>query len=806
MIQTPLRTVLALELVGVLLLAQAPQQTPPPVYKQNTQPMVLPPGGAIPQGPYQAPPTPAPVAGQPQGTPAAAGPAGQGQTPAAAAPAPAPQAPPQTPGPQTPAAQPPATPPTQPAQPAQPAPNFNIPPALNLTNASLLEVIDLLARDLKINYILDPRVKGTVTINTYGEIKALDLRPLLETVLRMNGFQMVQVGNMYRIIPVAEAGRLPVTPEANATNLADDERLVLNLVFLKFVTAGELAKLLEPFNGEGAKMTAYDPANLLIIEDNSRNMKRTMDLIAMFDSDALAGQRVRSYSVNNGRPSDLVKELETIFKAYALSEKAGSVKFLPVDRIKTVIAVAPNPGSFTKVEEWIKKLDIPAKPPVGSVDNHVSKLKYGRAEILGPVISQLYGGPGSFGNSQYGQTQFGNLSSTGLSTGGVLGASGSSYGSGVGGGGGAGLGAGGTYGGNSGGATQFSAPGTSPGAALPGTFGASPTGGTGMGMGMNGASPNMTGSYLGAGMGYNQLPRIIPNPYDNTLLIQSTPEQWAQIEKLLEQLDVPPRQVLIDCKIYEVDLSGSLSYGVEYYLTQKANNTTGIVPQFLGSAGSVSAGATLSAGLLATQSRQLLAAITASDVSSNARLVASPSIIATDSIPAAINVGVQVPTLQSQAITGVQQGGNSLFANTIGEVNTGVTLGLVARINASGVVTLVINQQFSQPIAPSAGSSIQSPSFSQRTVSTQVTVADGDTVAIGGIIQDQTGVSTTGIPGLSRLPYIGGLFGYRSYTKSRTELLVFLTPRVIYDMNQIQDATKDLQDRMVHLKHELREQ
>ncbi len=233
--------------------------------------------------------------------------------------------------------------------------------------------------------------------------------------------------------------------------------------------------------------------------------------------------------------------------------------------------------------------------------------KYGRAEILGPVISQLYGGPGSFGNSQYGQTQFGNLTTTGLSTGGVLGAPGGSYGSGIGGGGGSGLGQGGQFGGGGatgGGATMFTAPGTAPGAALPGTFGASPNGS--MGMGMTGGSPNMTGSYLGAGMGYNMLPRIIPNPYDNTLLIQSTPEQWAQIEKLLEQLDVPPRQVLIDCKIYEVDLTGALSYGVEYYLTQKANNTTGLVPQFLGQAGSNTGGINLSAGLLATQSRQLL--------------------------------------------------------------------------------------------------------------------------------------------------------------------------------------------------------
>ena len=796
------QTLLHVALAGFLILARAQaQQAAPPAYVQGTPPVTLPPGGfpvvpkPTPQSqPAQATPAPAnqpaaakpqapaqPPAAQPQATPAAA-PAAPAPTPAAAAPAPAPQ--------------------TQPAQ--TPPSNISVPGALNLTGASLLEVIDVLARDLHINYILDSRVKGgSVTINTYGEIKAMDVRPLLETILRMNGYQMVQVGNIYRIVPVAEAGRLPVSAESNATNLPDDERLILNLVFLKFVTSAEMAKLLEPFNGEGSRMIPYDPANLLIIEDNSRNMKRTMDLIAMFDSDALAGQRVHSYTTTNGRPSDLAKELDTIFKAYALSEKSASVKFLPVDRINTLIAVAPNPGTFKTVEEWIKKLDIPAKPPVGSVDNHVYKLKYGRAEILGPVISQLYGGPGSFGNSQYGQTQFGNLSTTGLSTGGMLGASGGSYGSGIGGGAGTGIGSSGAF--PSGG-----------GSSMPGQFGAAPggtgsmTGGmTGTGFGGTPQSPqNLTGSYLGAGAagGYNMLPRIIPNPYDNTLLIQSTPEQWAQIEKLLLQLDIPPRQVLIDCKIYEVDLSGALSYGVEYYLTQKANNATGLGSQFLAQGGSNEGGLTLSAGLLATRSRLLLAAVTASDVSQYAKMVASPSIIATDSIPAAINVGVEVPTLQSQAITGVQQGGNSLFANTISEQNTGVTLGLVARINASGVVTLVINQEFSQPIAPSAGSAIQSPSFSQRTVSTQVTVSDGDTVAIGGIIQEQSGVSTTGIPLLSRLPYVGGLFGYKSYTKSRTELLVFLTPRVIYDTNQIQDATQDLKDRMKDLRRLIKDE
>jgi general secretion pathway protein D len=548
-------------------------------------------------------------------------------------------------------------------------------------------------------------------------------------------------------------------------------------------------------------MIPYDPANLLILEDNSRNMRRTMDLISMFDSDVLAGQRVRSYTLSNGRPSDLVKELDNIFKAYALSEKTGSVKFLPVDRINTVIAVAPNPGTFTKVDEWIKKLDIPAKPPVGSIDNHVYKLRYGRAEILGPVISQLYGGPSGGGFPGYGQTQYGDVSRTGLPTNGMFGTGSGTYGGGI---GSTGAGLGGTQF-SSPGNPAFTAPGTAAGAAAPGTNGAIQTGGIGT---APGATGDLAGRYLGSALGgYNALPRIIPNPYDNTLLIQSTPEQWAQIEKLLEQLDIAPRQVLIDAKIYEVDLSGDLQYGVEAYLQRKDNPNpaaAGLTRQFVGQ--SAFGGLALSTGFLAGRSRELLMAISASDLTTKTKMIASPSIIATDSIPATINVGVDVPTLQSQAASGVQSGGNTLFANTIGTRTTGVTLGLVARINASGIVTLVINQEFSQPIPPSAGSAIQSDSFSQRTVSTQVTVSDGDTIAIGGIIQENSGVTSSGLPFLSRLPYIGGAFGTKHWTNSRSELLIFLTPRVIYDTNQVQDATQDLKERMRNLSRMIKEQ
>ena len=142
--------------------------------------------------------------------------------------------------------------------------------------------------------------------------------------------------------------------------------MVLNLIFLKYTMADEMDKLLDPFLGEGATHSVYAPANLLIIEDNSRSMKRTMELVAMFDSDTFAGQRVKLFDVTNSRPSDLVKDLETVFKAYAFSDKNSAVHFIGLDRINTLIAVAPNPGIFPQVKEWIDKLDIPVKVSAGA--------------------------------------------------------------------------------------------------------------------------------------------------------------------------------------------------------------------------------------------------------------------------------------------------------------------------------------------------------------------------------------------------------------------------------------------------------
>lgn len=744
----------------------------------SAQPPVVPPPGFGPKVEYQAPKPAAPVQ--------------QAPPPAAAKPAEA-----QKPAP----------------SPLLAAPDTGSFAGLNLQGVALSEVVDFLARRLKINYIMDPRVRGSVSINTYGETKDIDTRALLDLILRINGAAMVQAGAVFRIVPLSELAKMPLTPEVDQNRIPEDDRAMLNLIFLKYANVEELSKLIDQFLGPEGKSWAYAPANLLLVLDSRRNMKRTMELVALFDSDTLAKQRVRLFDIKNSKPSDLAAELERLMKSMSLSKEMTSIKFIPVDRINTLIAIAPNPGAFVSVKEWIDKLDLKVTGASGKVDTYVYRVRFGRADFLAGAIMMLfsayypwmsYGGYGGMG--------FGGMGFGGMMGGGYGGAFGNAYGGGAYGGGAYG-GYGGGYGGMMGGGyggfpmaspfpggmpTQTFSPAASAAAGIAAQNAAAAGGGT----------TDQTGSYLTGSAttaSYATHPRVVPNPMDNSLLILATAEEYDSINRMLRELDIPPRQVLIEAKIYEVGLTGAFQFGVDYYLRTHGAGSPGPNPGTLKPLASLVAGAgSLTSGVLVGQSRELLAVLTAQESTGRTKVISSPSIIATDSVPASINVGQEVPTLSAQAVTGAISGGNSLFANTITNRSTGVTLGITARVNPSGVVTLVINQEVSAPQPPQVGA-IQSPSFTQRRVQTQVTLQDGDTIAIGGIIAETAAETVAGVPWLARLPIAGYLFGSKSSNKSRSELVVFMTPRVIYDTNEMVEASDEIVTKFKRLQKLLRD-
>jgi general secretion pathway protein D len=682
---------------------------------------------------------------------------------------------------------------------------------INIANGSLREVVNQLAQTLKINIVPDPKLAGNVTINTYGELRNLDARNLLEMILRINGFGMVADGDVYRIVAMKDVLKQPMPIQRlEDKDVPEDDRLVLNLIVLKYVTVEELTKVIDPFTGDNAVMLPYAPANLLFILDSGRNMKRLMELISLFDSDTFANQRVRLFELKNARPSDMEKDLQSILESISLDPKNSTIKFLAVDRISTLIAIAPNPGVFDTVAEWIKKLDVPVAVAAGGVDVYVYHVRYGRADCLAIALSSLFGGPvpanpatgaypgygTAYGNGQGANGAYG--------TNGAYGAVNGPYSNGVYGGLGGGSPTGGSYGAPNNFQTGFGGTGSC-GGAIPGSGGGAlgypafggfsaqaPLTGTQAGVtpstlpGAPGAAPGAAGSEK-----QEAPPRIVAIPLDNSLMIQADAQKYQGILKLLKQLDVPPRQILLEAKIYSIDLTDQFSAGVTGAYSRRNGADTTLLGQL------TSTGVSLSVGGLVGASKQLLAFINLSENVGHTHLLSEPSLIATDSIPATINVGTQIPV--STGTTTLPTSGGVAVAQNISGVSTGITLQVYARINPSGVVTLVVNQENSSPTSSTPAGSL-TPSISQQVVQTQITTEDGATIAIGGVIGETTVISTVGIPFLDRIPYLGWVFGNKNYTHERSELLLFMTPHVIRDMTELLEASEELRGQMKKLQ------
>ncbi len=640
------------------------------------------------------------------------------------------------PAPPTPA--PPQVPPPRQAPPPAPPPTSGI--GFRLENADLLQFISLIASHLGLNYIVDPAVKGTVTITTAGDLRTEDLLPILETVLKINGATAIPTGNFYRIVPLSQAPKAPleIFSDAAGKTLPKDDRMVMQIIALRFVFAADMAKMLTPFFSDGGTVAVHEAGNVLILVDNSLNVKRLMQILAEFDNSAFAQQRVRLVPVHNNVASGLVPELESIFSAYALSAKNTPLRFVPLDRINAILVAAADPAAFQEVEKWVEKLDQPAAP--SGIRTFIYKVENSEADYLARLLITMRGGavaaPPVTGGAGKGTT------------------------------------------GSTGGAEPTPPP--HPQRSL----------------GTSGSEGTLGGD---SDVGSNQTPggslRILPDPVNNSIIIQSTAQEYAEILKALKELDIIPRQVLIEARVYEVTLSGNLSFGLSYFLEQRSSAERKPLGSF-----TPAAGLQASVGTLVGHTRELLAFLNASENRSRVRVLSAPSVLATDNTEAKIQVGSEVPILTSQAVAGgVAVGATNVFTNTIANRDTGIILTVTPRITSTGLVSLKIAQEISS-VQPPPTAGIQSPSFLKRSVATHTLVQDGETIALGGLIQYNISTTRNRIPLLGDIPGLGALFGSTSYTQQKTELIVLLSPRIVRNVQAAQDATAELREKLTDLR------
>ncbi len=282
--------------------------------------------------------------------------------------------------------------------------------------------------------------------------------------------------------------------------------------------------------------------------------------------------------------------------------------------------------------------------------------------------------------------------------------------------------------------------------------------------------------------------RITPNVANNTLVIRASQREYSKILSMLRRIDSPAVQVLINTTIAEVSLNDNLRYGVQaYFRDNKASggvfngNSLLLRPSFPG----------LNFLLGSTNDPKLvldaLAAVT------KVRIVSSPSLLVLENETATIKVGDQVPikiqTLEKDA------GGS---VNSFEYRDTGVILKVKPRVNSAGLVTMELGQELSAVTAGSGSSTTESenPTFSQRSITSKVSVYSTQTVVLGGLISGQDSREKNGVPGVNKIPLLGGLIGKTDNSSKRNELIVFITPQIIQDGEDASRVSEELRAKM----------
>jgi general secretion pathway protein D len=324
------------------------------------------------------------------------------------------------------------------------------------------------------------------------------------------------------------------------------------------------------------------------------------------------------------------------------------------------------------------------------------------------------------------------------------------------------------------------------GAGLPSVAGVTPQQGT---QGTQAANANQPpaaeplSSATGGGTESLDHIRIIANNRNNALLIFATPSEYTMIHGMLAKVDIIPLQVLINATIAEVTLNDALQYGTQFFL--KADHfsfTLGAMPQFP---------ATLQGFAVSKAPNFILQAL--ADVT-KVKVLSAPQLLVMDNEPAHLQVGQQVPVLTGTATSTLASG--APVVNSVDYHSTGVIMQVTPRVNSDGLITLDIAQEVSDVAPPAQNSVTGSPTFDDRIVRTSFAVQDGQTIGVAGLIKDQDQEENSGIPWIKDIPLLSTLASTQNNTRTRTELLVLITPHVVNDQRSAWALTEDMRNQL----------
>lgn len=606
--------------------------------------------------------------------------------------------------------------------------------SLNFDNADIYEVINALSEFLDIDYIIDPAVKGKVNIHTSGEIDKSQLLPILETIFEMNNIALVRYGDIYKIVPIKEAKKeiTDIHIGRRLTAVESFDRVIIQIVPLRYVAAQEVEKVLKPFTGRGGDIVDYRPGNLLIIVETAANVQKLLKLVSIIDADTFQHSNVRFFKVRNAEVKEVSQELESIFTSLGVDkspEKGIGLKLIPIERISSILAVSSIPGIFDKVAHWLDALD--AVDMEAGEQVFIYFVENGKADEIASVLSKIYGEGVSDRDAK--RTPAVARSKTRQ--------------------------------------TKQAAADTA----------------------------------VVEGMLEGEI-KIVTDEATNSIIVRATPHDYGIIKATIKNLDIIPKQVLIEVLIAEVTLSGDTEFGVEWSLLGDYARLGGYKGQDaaevdFGSGGlGTDLGSNLGRGFTYRFDSSRLQAFLVAQASKNKlNILSSPHVLAADNKEARIEVGQEVPIVTSEYVPQDIEA-NATTSRSIEYRSTGVILTVTPRINEIGLVAMDITQEVSEA-QPVTSGGIQSPVISNRKAETSLVVQHSQTIVIGGLINDKTTKTLTGVPILSDIPLLGYLFSNTRDSKEKVELIILITPHVVNNVDEATLVTQELGGKLLQVKN-----
>lgn len=611
----------------------------------------------------------------------------------------------------------------------------------NFEGESLQAVVHfILGQVLKENYVLAPGVNGKVTFATARPISKTQLIPILEMMLSWNNAALVMVGDRYHVLPQNQAIKGLLTPKFNASNQLGGFQVLA--VPLNFVSPTEMEKILAPYAKDGAVVKADNARNILFLSGTASELSNYLQTIEIFDVDWLAGMSTGIFYLQRVDSNDIIAELEALFGEGADNPLAGMFRFLPLERLNAVMVITPQEDYLHKAKEWVDRLD--RADADGASNLYVYSVKNIKADDLAGYLTDVFGG--------------------------------------------------------SGGSTSAKASG---GSVVPGQQGREISSN-------NASKANTNTTRRRSNNNTDNGIHISAIEDSNQLLIKAGVSDYEKIMSAIERLDIVPLQVLVELKIIEIKLNDSISYGMELLFGQDPNvdfgtgtgSDSGSDEETGGDTKSWpynfdTYGARIGSGginyrFLGTDAEARLEAL---ETAGRVAVLSTPSMMVLNNKNATINVGDQIPITNVGSI-GTGGTNNGTISNTR-YIQTGVQVDITPRVNPGGLVYMEVSQDVSTPGTPDANG--QRPIASRQLV-TEIAVQSGNTIVMGGLISENDAFSRSGVPVLSKIPFIGGAFGRKQKSNDRTELMLLITPTVIENPEQARQVTKEYAKKFQGLK------